>query len=98
VRSAQTTVGVVVHGDSTVSGHGPGVSPLLSAPDSLLNLVHDSNANLAAVFDVRRPATPRDYTPLPWKDRGQKSSNGSPRNYSLPTRSNGVFTIRQPVK
>ena len=101
VRSAQTTVGVVVHGDSTVSGHGPGVAPLLSAPSSLLNLVHDPNANLAAVFDVRRPAAPRDYVPLPWKDRPQRaqlSSNGSPRNYSLPARWSAVTGLRQSAK
>jgi hypothetical protein len=97
VQRAQTTVGVVVHGDSTVSGHGPGVAPLLSAPDAALHLIHDSNANLAAVFDIRRPAVPRDYAPLPSKDRGRKSTRASAGNFSLPTHASYAFAaMRQP--
>ncbi len=30
------TVGVIVHGDGIVSGHGPGVTPLLTRPAALL--------------------------------------------------------------
>jgi Domain of unknown function (DUF4438) len=58
-RGGQVTVGVVVHGDSTVSGHGPGVTPLMSAPATALHLHRDPNANLAALFGLRTPATPR---------------------------------------
>ena len=86
VRTGQITVGIIVHGDSTVSGHGPGVSPLLSARGNLLHLVSDPNANLAAVFDIRTPAAPRDHTPLPAKDRRRISplslaANGAPPAY-----------------
>jgi len=97
VRGAQTTVGVVVHGDSTVSGHGPGVAPLLSAPHSLLQLLHDPDANLAAVFDIRRPAPARDYEPLTSKDRRQARSSNGHGNFSLPWQARNAFAAaRQP--
>jgi hypothetical protein len=90
-RHTHTTVGVVVHGDSTVSGHGPGVSPLLSAPHSALQLIHDADANLAAVFDIRRPAVPRDYTPLPGKDRRRSANGRALPERTAPSRSNRQF-------
>lgn len=55
-RGGRTTIGVIVHGDSTVSGHGPGVTPLLTAPASALRPILDARANLAEVFGVRRAA------------------------------------------
>lgn len=47
------TIGVIVHGDSTVGGHGPGVTVLLSGPATVLHPVYDADANLAACFGVR---------------------------------------------
>jgi hypothetical protein len=64
VRGGRVTIGVVVHGDSVVSGHGPGVTPLLSAPAALLRPVHDAYANLAAIFNVRPLTAAREYLPL----------------------------------
>ena len=64
VRSGQVTIGVVIHSDSTVSGHGPGVTPLLTGPASLLRPVRNERANLAALFDIREPAPPRSYPTL----------------------------------
>jgi len=57
-RLGRITVGVIVHGDSTVSGHGPGLTPLLTGPTSLIRVVHDAEANLASIFGIRaaRPA------------------------------------------
>ncbi len=63
-RQGRVTVGVIVHGDSTVSGHGPGVTPLLTGPAQIVRPVHDQNANLAHVLHVRRPAPPQVYPTL----------------------------------
>jgi hypothetical protein len=61
VREGRVTVGVIVHGDSTVSGHGPGVTPLLTGPAAWLQPVVQTSANLAEIFGVRRavPAKPQ---------------------------------------
>jgi hypothetical protein len=53
-RGDQATVGVIVHSDSTVSGHGPGVCALLTGPAVLLAPRPDRGANLARLFGVRR--------------------------------------------
>lgn len=58
-HSTFTTVGVVIHSDSTVAGHGPGVTTLLSGPSSSFELIRDPNANLARVLAVRPPAAPQ---------------------------------------
>lgn len=63
-RSGRVTIGVVVHGDSTVSGHGPGVTMLLSGPAHMLHPFHNNNANLAAIYTIREPAVPREMTPI----------------------------------
>jgi hypothetical protein len=55
-RSGMVTIGLVVHGDSTVSGHGPGVTILMSGPSAILKPLSDPRANLAAIYRVREPA------------------------------------------
>lgn len=72
-RQRRVTIGVVVHGDSTVSGHGPGVTPLLTGPAALLQPVLDNNANIAAVFGVRPLAVPTQRRTLPERDRRRHS-------------------------
>ena len=61
LREGRVTIGVIVHGDSTVSGHGPGVTPLLTGPAALLRPRLAPDANLAEIFGIRRavPAAPR---------------------------------------
>lgn len=63
-RSGYLTVGVIVHGDSTVAGHGPGVTPLLTAPANCLRPVHAPGANLAVVYGLRMLPPPRSYQPI----------------------------------
>ena len=63
-RSGRVTIGVVVHGDSIVSGHGPGVVALLTGPAQRLVPVQAPDANLAAVFNVRPLAPARDHATL----------------------------------
>ena len=55
------TVGIVVHSDSTVSGHGPGVVTLLSGDARYLRPIKDRAANLAVVFRLRELPPPRSY-------------------------------------
>jgi hypothetical protein len=71
-RAGQVTIGVIVHGDSTVSGHGPGVTALLTGPAELLRPVHVPQANLAEIFDLRRAEPPRERLPLAERDRRQR--------------------------
>jgi hypothetical protein len=63
-RAGRTTIGVIVHGDSTVSGHGPGVTPLLTGPSAKIAPVCDDRANLAEIFGVRRAMPLRDERTL----------------------------------
>ncbi|HRD67775.1 MAG TPA: DUF4438 domain-containing protein [Candidatus Competibacter sp.] len=63
-RQGRTTIGVIVHGDSTVSGHGPGVTVLLSGPAQRLRPIYDPQANLAVIFNLRSLPPARNYLPL----------------------------------
>ena len=70
--SAQTprvTIGVVVHGDSTVSGHGPGVTALLTGPLTHLRPLLNPDANLAEILGVRRAQAPAERATLTEIDR-----------------------------
>ena len=64
------TIGVIVHSDSNVAGHGPGVTPLLVGPASVLRPWFRPDANLARVLalTVRRirqlAASPERLLPL----------------------------------
>ncbi len=63
-RAGRVTFGVVVHGDSTVSGHGPGVTALLTGPAAALRPVLRRDANLAPVLGVRAASPPRERPTL----------------------------------
>jgi hypothetical protein len=68
-RRGRITLGIIVHGDSTVSGHGPGVTPLLTGPVAILHPVFDADANLARILRIRALATPAMRIPLPEQER-----------------------------
>jgi hypothetical protein len=63
-RQNRVTIGIIVHGDSTVSGHGPGVTPLLTGSANRLQPILDAQANLAARFNLRALPPARAYRPL----------------------------------
>jgi hypothetical protein len=63
-RAGRVTIGVIVHGDSTVAGHGPGVTPLLTGPAGLLRPRYDARANLAEILGVRRAVPARERPTL----------------------------------
>jgi hypothetical protein len=47
------TVGVIVHGASDYSGHGPGVNPILSTKDGKLDVEIVEKANIADYFGLK---------------------------------------------
>lgn len=47
------SVGVVVHSDCTIMGHGPGITTLMTCKKPLIEGVLDKNANLADYMGVR---------------------------------------------
>jgi hypothetical protein len=68
-RTGAMTIGIVIHSDSTVSGHGPGVTTLLTGEARHLVPLRDPRANLAEILGIRRLPPARPYMPLPRKDR-----------------------------
>jgi hypothetical protein len=63
-RSDRITIGVVVHSDSTLSAHGPGVTALLTGAASCLIPVHDERANIAFLYQQRAFVLPKARQPL----------------------------------
>jgi hypothetical protein len=63
-RTGFVSIGVIVHGDSVKSGHGPGVTVLLSGPARTIHLWHRPMANLAAIFGLRDVKPLQQHRPL----------------------------------
>lgn len=63
-RTGRTTLGVVVHGDSTVSGHGPGVAVLVTGPANMFALRRESTANIAGILGIRQVNPPIRRNPF----------------------------------
>ena len=53
-RKGAVTIGVVVHSNSPLAGHGPGISTLLTSASPRLKPVIDSHANLGRVLKIGR--------------------------------------------
>lgn len=49
-RTGAITIGVVIHGDCILAGHGPGVTTLMSSKTALIKPIVDAKANLATYF------------------------------------------------
>jgi len=52
-RAGGVTIGIIMHGDSIMTGHGPGCQDLLAAADGEIEPVIDPDANLAKLLDIR---------------------------------------------
>lgn len=63
-HSERVSIGVIVHGDSTVAGHGPGVVVLATGPRRALLPVVRGDANLAVALGLRAAAPARPRRPL----------------------------------
>jgi hypothetical protein len=73
------SIGVIVHSESTVAGHGPGIVSLLSAPAALLQPQIRPDANIARYLDIRPLAAPRHSYPLPTRERHEQIRSGRHR-------------------
>jgi len=51
-RKGAVTIGIVVHSNSTLAGHGPGLSTLLTARDGALVPALNPKANLARILSI----------------------------------------------
>ena len=73
-RRGHVAIGCVVHSESSVAGHGPGVTTLLTGAANRFVLRHDANANVAAILGLRRPATPRNVLPLAQREAAWRAT------------------------
>ena len=53
-RKGAVTIGIVVHSNSTLSGHGPGISTLLSSAEPRIKPLLNPSANLARLTKLGR--------------------------------------------
>jgi hypothetical protein len=67
-----TSLGVVIHSESTVAGHGPGVTTLLSGPAGLFTLMPNEAANIAVYLGIRTPSPPKARLPLPVREADER--------------------------
>jgi hypothetical protein len=63
------SIGVVIHSDSTVAGHGPGVVTLLTARREHLTYRRNADANIAGLLEIRTPARARAQPPITVRPR-----------------------------
>jgi hypothetical protein len=47
------TIGLIIHGDSAWTGHGPGVLDLMSTLDGAIVPIIDPDSNVAIRLDIR---------------------------------------------
>ena len=55
-KSGAVSIGVVVHSDSRVSGHGPGVATLMTSPGGKIVPRIDKRANIMTMLKLKRAA------------------------------------------
>ncbi len=81
-RRGHLAIGCVVHSESSVAGHGPGVTTLLTGPASRFVLRHDRDANIAAILGLRRPAAPQEVLPMAMRELAWRRRAALPRSSS----------------
>jgi len=52
-QQGATTVGVIAHGSSRLSGHGPGVNILMTSPKATIEPIITRKANLAELMGLQ---------------------------------------------
>jgi hypothetical protein len=70
--SGQISLGVVIHSESTVAGHGPGVTTLMSGPAERFELILSEAANIAGYLGIRQPRPPHSCAPLPVREARER--------------------------
>ena len=53
-RPGAVSIGVVIHADSLLAGHGPGVSTIMTCERPVLKPVRDPNANVGRILGIGR--------------------------------------------
>lgn len=53
-RSGAVTIGIIVHSNSTLPGHGPGISTLFTSSEGAIKPAIQSGANLAKILGIGR--------------------------------------------
>ncbi|MBN1755295.1 DUF4438 domain-containing protein, partial [bacterium] len=53
-REGAVTIGIIIHGDCELAGHGPGITTLLSSAKPLIEPRLDLNANIGKVLKIGR--------------------------------------------
>ena len=56
-RQSSVTIGMIIHSDSPLAGHGPGMMTIMSADHHKLVPVLDESANMAKILGIGRYAT-----------------------------------------
>ncbi len=51
-KKGAVSIGIVVHSDCLIAGHGPGVTTLMTCPKPLIEPVLDSKANIADILKI----------------------------------------------
>lgn len=51
-RKGAVTIGLCIHGDSVMTGHGPGILTIMTAPEPVIEWVIDPNANIANYLKI----------------------------------------------
>ncbi len=52
-RSGAVTIALCIHGDSVMTGHGPGILTLMTCPEPAIEWVIDPHANIANYLNIR---------------------------------------------
>ncbi|MBK9121738.1 MAG: DUF4438 domain-containing protein [Chloroflexi bacterium] len=55
-RKGAVTIGLCIHGDSVMTGHGPGILTVMTAPEPVIEWVIDPRANIANYLQIGHPA------------------------------------------
>jgi Domain of unknown function (DUF4438) len=56
-RAGAATIGLCIHGDSVMTGHGPGILTLMTCAEPCIEWVIDPNANIANYLNIRSLAS-----------------------------------------
>jgi len=52
-KKDSVSVGIIVHSDCVIAGHGPGVTTLFTSTSGMIEPIIDSGANLASILNLR---------------------------------------------
>ncbi len=56
-RKGAVTIGLCIHGDSVMTGHGPGILTIITTAEPCIEWVIDPNANIANYLNIREIAS-----------------------------------------